>query len=84
MGWPELLDHPFWRDAIRKEEYAEEEEESAEEENQEEEKSCEGVCSRSVRCVGVRVSILNLVIPLRETERFKKKKIQPVKMMQSI
>ncbi|XP_075868920.1 serine/threonine-protein kinase ULK4 isoform X1 [Nelusetta ayraudi] len=51
MRWPELLGHPFWREAIREEEYAEEEEERAEEENQNQEEvnSCEGLRSLSLR-----------------------------------
>lgn len=78
MRWPELLGHPFWREAIREEEYAEEEEESAEEENQnqEEENSCEGLRSLSLRCFCVHVhacvSNLTRLNPLRVTERFQK------------
>ncbi|XP_032374061.1 serine/threonine-protein kinase ULK4 isoform X2 [Etheostoma spectabile] len=45
MGWPELLDHPFWTQVLMEGE----EEEEYEERNLEEKRSCEGVGSKSLR-----------------------------------
>lgn len=55
MGWPELLDHPFWTQVVKEEENMEEgdEEEEDEEGDQEENNGCEGVVSASLRCVDI-------------------------------
>lgn len=50
MGWPQLLDHPFWTEVIREEEDAKEEERE-EERYQEEVNSCGGFGLVSSRCL---------------------------------
>lgn len=76
MGWPELLGHPFWLEAIREQEDAEEDEDSGEEMNQEEENSC-------FRCVEKCVCMCPnspALIPWEGLKGFK----NSVDMMQSI
>lgn len=48
MDWPELLDHPFWTQVLKVEEYVEEKEEN-EKGHEEEKNSCEGVGPASSR-----------------------------------
>lgn len=52
MDWPELLDHPFWTQVLKVEEYVEEKEEN-EEGHVEEKNSCEGVGPASTKYVDI-------------------------------